>query len=51
MAMIRLSQSDAAAPLQALLRCDKLTARHHRFVNGFIMLPNCGQAHAKLEWE
>src|SRR5262245_15055721 len=31
--------------------CDIVTGDHHGFVNGIIMLPNSGQARAKLECE
>ena len=32
-------------------RCDLVTAAHHGFVNGIIILPNSGQPRAKLECE
>jgi hypothetical protein len=50
-AAIRVTQSDAAGTPQASGTRDKLAACHHRFVNDFIMLPDSGQARAKLEWE
>jgi len=31
--------------------CDMVTRDHHGFVNGIIILPNSGQARAKLECE
>jgi hypothetical protein len=40
-----------ASPPRRFRSCDKMTARHHGFVNGIIMLPDSGQAHAKLEWD
>jgi hypothetical protein len=51
MAAIPGYRNAARRPFRVPPSCDKLAARHHRFVNGFIMLPNSGQARAKLEWE
>ncbi len=41
----------AMGSLRGCRRCDKLAASPHRFVNRIIMLPDSGQAHAKLKWE
>src|SRR5262249_17849618 len=45
----RQERMDDAAALRR--DCDIVTGDHHGFVNGIMMLPNSGQARAKLECE